>query len=447
MTLAQFGRNLSPLTRRLAVLALVNTVVVNLVLMALFLTPWRLTIFGSVHDLFVASQGQDSWGPMGHALDYLDGERERALYDEVFFAQQRKFQYPPTSLLPLYVLSAFAGPSGPSLLGLLNVLSWVSIAVSVFFTVKCFELGMERAGLDGMEGPSRADRVTRIAVVAFMALTFYPLIKAYTQGQIQAWINALFAAALWLWATARSRGSGALIGAAVLLKPQYGLLAVWGMLRRRWSFVAALGIVVGAGLAASVALFDIGDHVNYVDVVRFLSERGESYYPNQSVNGLLHRLLFNGYNLGWKGRAFPPFHPWVYLLTAASSIVLVLAALMWRTSRQERGGTIDFCVIGLSATIASPVAWEHHYGILPPIFACLLPRVWAEGGARRARALGWLAASYVLCSNFFAVSTALAPVPVANVLQSYLFFGAVILWFLLVARRRNAGNGTERPGA
>jgi len=447
MTLAQHGSRLSPLTRRLAVFALVNTVVVGLALMALFLTPWRLTIFGSVHDFFVASQGQDSWGPMGHALDYLEGERERALYDEIFFAQQRKFQYPPTSLLPLYALSAVAGPSEPTLLGLLNVLSWASIAVSVFFTVKCFQLGVERSGLDGIRVPSRTERITRVVVVAFMALTFYPLIKAYTQGQIQAWINALFAAALWLWATARPRWSGALIGATVLLKPQYGLLAVWGLLRRRWSFVAALGIVVGVGLAVSVALIDIGDHLNYVDVVRFLAERGESYYPNQSVNGLLHRLLFNGYNLGWKGRAFPPFHPWVYLLTAASSIALVLAALMWRTSRQERGGTIDFCVIGLTATLASPVAWEHHYGILPPIFAYLVPQLWAEGGSRPVRALGWLGASYVLCSNFFAVSTALAPVPVANVLQSYLFFGAMILWFLLLARRRTGRDEVEGPGS
>jgi hypothetical protein len=438
MALAKYGRNLSPLTRRLIVFAFVNSAVVGLAMMALFLTPWRLTIFGSVHDFLVAAQGQDSWGPMGHALDYLggEGERERALYDEIFFAQQRKFQYPPTSLLPLYALSALAARSGLSVLGLLNALSWASIAVSVFFTVRCFELGVARSGLDGAHGPSRAERVTRMAVVAFMALTFYPLIKAYTQGQIQAWINALFAAALWLSATARPTGSAVLIGAATLLKPQYGLFAVWGLLRRKWSFVVVLALTMGAGLAVSLAWLGITDHLNYLDVVRFLSERGESYYPNQSVNGLLHRLLFNGYNLGWKGRAFPPFHPWIYLLTAASSIALVLVALMWGTARRERGGTTDFCVVGLTVTIASPVAWEHHYGILPPIFAYLLPRLWVESGSKPGHALAWLAASYVLCSNFFAFSTALAPVPVANVLQSYLFFGALILWFLLLARRR-----------
>jgi hypothetical protein len=166
---------------------------------------------------------------------------------------------------------------------------------------------------------------------------------------------------------------------------------------------------------------------------------------------LFNRLLFNGHNLAWKGRLFPPFHPWVYGLTLISSVVFVTVALAWKSSQRERGGVVDFCIIGVTATLASPVAWEHHYGILMPIFAYVVPRLWAER-EWGSRTMVWLGVSYVLCSNFFAVSTALAPIPVANVAQSYLFFGAMILWLGLVALRaekkvsgtfsiRNGGNG------
>ena len=434
MALANYWRELSPFTRRLLVFAVLNAIVLDLALMVAFQTPWRLTILGEVADFFAAAQGEDSWGPMIRALDYVDSERERAVYDEIFFQQHRKFQYPPTSLLPLWALSPVAAVPGISLLGLLNVVSWLAMVATVYFTVKLFLLAVERSGLDGAAAPSRAERMTRVALVVFVALTFYPLVKAYTQGQIQAWINALFAAAMWLWATSRPRLSGVCLGAVCLIKPQYALFALWGVLRRQWGLCGAIAVTVVAGTGVSFGLIGLADHLNYLDVVRFIGERGESYYSNHSANGLLNRLLFNGNNLAWKGRLFPPFHPWVYALTALSSLVFVLAGLGWRSSARERGGIIDFCVIGLTATLASPVAWEHHYGILMPMFAYVVPRLWTELSFGR-RTLVWLGLSFVLCSNFFAVSTALAPIPVANIGQSYLWFGAVMLWLGLVALR------------
>jgi len=40
-----------------------------------------------------------------------------------------------------------------------------------------------------------------LAVVA--TLTFYPVVKGFTLGQIQTWINLLLSAALWLWLAGR----------------------------------------------------------------------------------------------------------------------------------------------------------------------------------------------------------------------------------------------------
>jgi hypothetical protein len=93
--------------------------------------------------------------------------------------------------------------------------------------------------------------------------------------------------------------------------------------------------------------------------------------------------------------------------------------------------TFDFCTMALSITIASPIAWEHHYGILLPIFAVLLTSSLASR-----RRLVLIAASYVLISNFFPATNLLAPT-VFNLAQSYLFFAALVVLILL---------HTARPG-
>jgi hypothetical protein len=85
MALAKYWRGLSPFTRRLLVFAVINAVVLNFALVVAFETPWRLTVFGEVADFFTATQGEDSWGPMIRALDHVQGDHERGVYDEIFF--------------------------------------------------------------------------------------------------------------------------------------------------------------------------------------------------------------------------------------------------------------------------------------------------------------------------------------------------------------------------
>ena len=59
----------------------------------------------------------DSWDPMIAALDWLQEPHAGKLYESIFFQQQIKFQYPPTSLLPLAVMRA-AGQAVPETHGL-----------------------------------------------------------------------------------------------------------------------------------------------------------------------------------------------------------------------------------------------------------------------------------------------------------------------------------------
>jgi alpha-1,2-mannosyltransferase len=77
------------------------------------------------------------------------------------------------------------------------------------------------------------------------------------------------------------------------------------------------------------------------------------------------------------------------------------------------------------------MAWEHHYGILLPIFALLL----AASIGNLARIL-LLAICYVFISNLFGVANLLAETPL-NLAQSYLFVAALVLLLVLHTARRH----------
>ena len=74
------------------------------------------------------------------------------------------------------------------------------------------------------------------------------------------------------------------------------------------------------------------------------------------MNGLLHRLLFNGSNLQFEGDRFAPFAPVVFAGTVVSSLLIVALALFGRVAPAARGGPLDLCAALLAAVMASPVA-------------------------------------------------------------------------------------------
>ena len=115
------------------------------------------------------------------------------------------------------------------------------------------------------------------------------------------------------------------------------------------------------------------DHVEYLRVLSYIGRRGETFYANQSINGALNRLLFNGSSLEWQYHEFAPPHPLVYAGTLAAFVILVAAAL--KRPARGAGGVVDLSIAALATTLTAPLAWEHHYGILLPIYAAVTPFV------------------------------------------------------------------------
>jgi len=281
--------------------------------------------------------------------------------------------------------------------------------------------------------------VLRGILVAAFTLTFYPVVKAFTLGQIQVWINALFALALLAWILGWKASSGVAIGLICLIKPHYGLFLLWAAIRGEWRFVIGCVSVGCVGLAASLAAFGLADHLDYLSALLYMFQRGETFYPNQSVNGLLNRLMsirqpeLYG-NLEFFIERYAPFNIWIYGLTVASSLAILAAAIVPR-QREGPHRVLDFCTMGLSTTVASPIAWEHHYGILLPIFFVLLASTLQDW-----RQLTVLIASYVLASNFLPATQLLAG-SIFNIVQSYLLAAVLaVLWLLYHQRACERGD-------
>jgi len=384
----------------------------------------------------------DSWEAMTGVIDWLDKPHEGLLYQTIFFQERIKFQYPPTSLLPLALLQKMHFVLS---LRLLNTINWLFIAataasMAVFATL----LAARVAGAPERRAPLRRLLVGGTAVLA--TLTFYPVMKSYSLGQIQVWINAFFAFACLCWICGWRLPAGMLIGAICLFKPQFGLFVLWGLLRWQWPFLIGWCLTFGPGLLVSIAIYGLADHLDYLPVLSFLSWHGEIYYPNQSVNGLLNRLLGNGDSLAFDFHGFPPFVPLIYGGTLLSSVLLLAGALFLRGRRPDRGGLLDFMTAALSFTLASPIAWEHHFGILLPILAALLFVALAQrDGRSQWPSLIVLGIAYFLCSNVLPPTEATAS-GLASLAQSYLLLGALCALWLLYRLRMPAGFDRPAPG-
>lgn len=402
---------------------------------------------GLEHTLryFKGLADDDSWGPMANALRYFEYEylppfSSKALYSAIVFDIGDKFQYPPFSLFIAAWLRNVDAMFAPFLVSA-TVISWLAVAVTAVAVFGIFESGLRR-----LYPESRSDSLAtvRAVLVAALTLTFYPVVKSFTLGQIQTWINAAIAISILAWAWGWKVPAGLLVGACALIKPQYALLIAWAGLCREWRFAVSSLLVVAAGSIAAISTIGWVHHVDYLRLLIRLSQHGEAFYPNQSINGLLNRLMslsdpiaYN--NTFWSESTFPPYTWWVHALTTASAAIILAIALVRSTRGSAPDRTIGLCIMILSITVASPIAWEHHYGVLMPIFAFMAPMTMG----RRATHL-WLAGAYAVTSQYIPLTRIVAATPF-NVVQSYLFFGALVV--LACLYHMSAPAYAERAGA
>ncbi len=433
----------------LALFVVCNSLLVNLALPRL---PWhaqQASTLDYTTYFFAEPPHADSWKPMRTALFYLDEPRKKPMYTAIYFDNNVRFQYPPSSLLVLRGLRRLLGEGSISDASL-NGISWACVWLLCGVIARIFQLARRRYRKRPSSSPfdetGFARDETGFALLAFVVtLTFYPIVRGYYLGQIQIWIDLLIACVIWSWLEERRSLAGVLVSLVCVIKPTLALVIVWGVVRRHWDFIAGFAIPMACFAVISLASFGWENHVDYLRVLSYISRQGEVFHPNQSMNGLLHRMFGNGDSINWARDVLVTYNPWVHAGTVISSLVLLFLGLWRGRGAGAANDPLDLAIIILCSTLAAPTVWTHHYGVTLPLFALALPAWLARPAAVRVKTGLLLVFSFVLISNNFRALNRLADHPL-NFLQSYVYIGGLALLFVLY-RLRGEGEAEEEPSS
>ncbi|MBW2293197.1 MAG: DUF2029 domain-containing protein [Deltaproteobacteria bacterium] len=426
--------------KTLLLFMLANGLLINWALPHLPWQPQTTTTLDYTEAFFDHAAHADSWKAMRTALFYTDQTdetdetHEKPLYTALYFDNNVRFQYPPSSLLVLELLRAswLDDPIGNRRL---NLVSWLCVWGLAGVLARIFFLARRHFGLPA--GASRSDEILLAAVAVGFTLTFYPIVRGYYLGQIQVWIDLLIGLVVWSWLERRKTASGFFLSLICVIKPTLALVVIWGALRRQWDFIRGFAIPMACFALLSLIFYGWDNHIDYLGVLSYISQQGEIFHPNQSMNGLLHRLLHNGNSLEWERNLLMTYNPWVHAGTVVSSLALMGAGLIASRATRQSTGPLELAIIITCATLASPTVWTHHYGVILPLFAIALPAVLALDSRARPRDLALLVTSFMLISNNFRLLNRLADTPF-NILQSYVYFGGLIFLVLLFRLRASA---------
>ncbi|HEX4020978.1 MAG TPA: glycosyltransferase family 87 protein [Acidobacteriaceae bacterium] len=359
--------------------------------------------------------------------DLAAHQAPNALYETVFFQRGVRFIYPPTALL-LYRAWQQSSRFGISPFFAMNITVFLSFWATLILAGQ-FLLVLVRSQ---SESPwNTRDQWLLRVLIAIMGLIFLPLVNAYSLGQVQTLLTLALVASIFLWMRGQRVAPGILIGLTCLIKPQMALFLLWAALRRQWSFAVSLAAMLMTGGLLSIAVFGWHNSVEYLAVLRYLSRHGDSLATNQSLNGLLHRLLHVGY-FNTSAYGYPPYSPAIYWLTICGSAIILLAALIVPYRQHITGSTLDLLLFAMATTMASPIAWEHHYGVFFIVFLAWMPQA-----AKHRGVFFLLLAAYLLMTDTWAPLSYLMFTR-WTFLLSHVFYGGLLLyiWTLWRGRRQ-----------
>jgi hypothetical protein len=383
--------------------------------------------------VFTDEIGNDSWRPMKLAYDHwTETQGQSLLYTDLLLPVKVKFLYPPTALL----ITQFIEENN------IDLLAFSTAATIIFLFLMV--AGVVATGLYSYKeykAPQlSAKEQTAVGIVLTLLLfTFYPVVKAGTLGQMQVWLNAFFAISILCYITGHDVLAGIMLGLMASIKPHYALFILWGLLRGNTRLVIAITATGMLGVLLGMHEFGFAMYLDYLRGLSFVTQHGESYYTNQSFNALAGRLfsvrypeIFN--NLRWNGYRYPPYNVWIFSFTQITSIATLVISLIKTKSQSRESKLADFLLMGLGATLASPIAWEHHYGILFPVFVCTWLILWFGNTPLKNT---WIKITfvvlYLIAANVFPFAKFVAG-SYFNILQSYLLIAAsgmfVILWLI-----------------
>ena len=178
--------------------------------------------------LSLNTQRMDSWHPMIKALEHLHESPESPVYSKIFFEERTKFQYPPSSLLILELIRVLPGISWLGTVRLLNFLSWLSVLLIGVLSYKLLDNSSHAISNPKLNNTSKIDSIALLFIVVLITMTYYPITRSFFLGQIQTVLTFLGTVSLVAWQYKKKKTAGLLIGLICAIKPQWGILLLWG---------------------------------------------------------------------------------------------------------------------------------------------------------------------------------------------------------------------------
>lgn len=257
------------------------------------------------------------------------------------------FTYPPFAA-GLFVVLLGLGAVG----ALVAVLGISAVAYAFVMVVVCRRLGF-------------SDRLVPVVLVSGVGLE--PVWRTLALGQVNLFLAALVVADA-LVVSGRRRGW--LVGLAAGIKLVPGIFVVYFALQRDWPAIRRSLIGFAATIVAGLLLARDASETYWTKL--FFSTdhfHGVAYVSNQSLNGILVRLVH---------REHPP--TWAYLLLAVAAVALATIA----AARQLRSGDqiAALTCVAIGGLLASPISWTHHWvWLAPAILVLAARRQWISAAA------------------------------------------------------------------
>ncbi len=297
------------------------------------------------------------------------------------------------------------------------------LAQLVFFAINAFALVEFVLGA-GVLLFGRKRRLPASLIVLPVLLAFVFIDNNIEHGQVNLPTLALIVWAIVYAEESRNASAGAMLGAAILIKPFAALAALYLLIRGHF---AALAWTIVAGLAlliAPIVVFGphrwIDQNAAYLTAIVSMTNRYRTMITNQSAVSAVARLMSVGIGADAETSSIPT------IVGMTLEMILVAAVLLWDSRTRETGtlrSRLALCGLFCLMPSFAPISWKSYYAAMLLPYMALVAALWTDrADGDDARPVVW---------TLFSLSIALNYVPELHWNRFALFYSAHFVSSLL----------------
>jgi hypothetical protein len=227
-------------------------------------------------------------------------------------------------------------------------------------------------------------------VVVILAATGTSLALGF--GQVSLFLMPLFTAAWCTDRAGRTVEAAVLLGALTVLKPFFGLFALYFLWRQQWRALLAYGGVFVAGTLAGWAIVGTSGFLEWLTRLQEVRWRWHIY--NASAWGVGDRLFT--IQPFFRATGWTPLTESLLLARATTGVLLLVLSWMMVRALSKIDVDRSYAVLGLGALLLSPLGWLYYLpAVLGPVIVVL---------ARRPSRWLWPIAAIAVCPYALLVS-------------------------------------------